>query len=772
MYHDGRIREAGELLDRVYRLKLTARQNRLVRFLRGVIASRLGDHRKALWMFSARLAVLPALDSHALFYRARALYGMGKWAKAIDLFNRYISLYPDGTLNRNAHLLRAESLDRLGQTDKALKEYRKLARQDQEGEAYLRLARLFEKQGKVDAAREYYLKSLQHSRSSGVRLEAYSRYKELLNLSLVRAGEEDLYLEKVRLLLNEWRLTEALALAEKAMAEGGSPEYLDELAIAKGRALLYLNRLVQAQEYCLQASRSATAKYKAQLLELYARSLRNQGLFEEAARALVLSGKAAATKSEADSAYFLAGVLFLKADKKHEAEEAWRLIRNRVRQGSLADDILWYRAWYHYRHQSWKLAEDDFRTLSRKYPRRARGQAARYWLAKILERLDRQAEAEKHYLALATGEGLYYYRILALERLRLIKPQGAWITHPGVRDLRPLKNSDKIRTYMKTSSQVFSENKPERGEHYKSYIMDNLWAERARIMRLKPVPHASAKLNLGLVRLKNLAAAGVLDLAHEEAEYIQELIAPEKKQNNSKLSRAQKKERNTALKRIRGLLFDFASAYLAGINDYNQYVKLQARYHSTINSSSYEQEYEARRRLYPLSYFNHVCQGAEKHDLDPALILAVIRAESYYDPEVTSNSNAIGLMQVLPSTGRNIARHLNLPDFEVEDLFNPQANITLGTWYLASLLKEFNGQIPLALAAYNAGPFHVKQWVKRSGEIDLEEFIDQIPFTQTRVYVKKILAYYYIYHLLYSGSNLSLKARTPLNKSFLNSVNF
>ncbi len=772
LYHEARLKEASELLNQIYHLKLTTRQNRLVRFLAGVIADSLNNHKKALRMFSTKVTVLSALDSYALFYRARSFYGIGRFTEAIRLLSRYIRLYPEGIFNRQACLLRAESFARLGQTGKAVKEYQKLVRQDEEGETYLGLARLLESQGKIDAAREFFLKAMQRARSLHIRKEAHLKYKELLKLGLRRTGGENLKLETVRLLLMEWRLNEALQTAEQAISEGGSPEYLDELAIEKGRALRYLNRIDLAAEQCRHAARSATSQYKAQLLELYARCLRDQDLFEQAARAYISSGEAAIYKSEADSAYFLAGVLFLKADKKNAAQAAWHRIRPHVRHGRLADDILWYSAWYYYRHQSWNMAAERFLTLSRKYPSRMRGQAAQYWLARTLERLGCQLKAQEHYLALAAGPGPDYYRFLSLKRLRRLNPQGRWVNHPGVKDLQAFKRSGKIEGFLEKPSPVFFWSRLAHAAEDKTHALSNIWVERAKIVDLKPVPYASIKFKLGLTRLKNLAAAGVLDLVYQEAEYIQGLISSEMKRNSLKLTRRQKQRRNAALKRVRDVLFSFSSEYLAELSDYTQYVKLQTRYQTLTNSSSDNEAYEAHRRLYPLPYLKRVSREANKRGLDPALVLAVIRAESYYDAKVTSNSNAIGLMQILPSTGRIIANYLNLPAFKSDDLFDPTVNISIGTWYLAALLKEFKGQVPLALAAYNAGPFHVKRWIRWAGQVDLEEFIDRIPFIQTQVYVKKILGYYYRYHSLYFGKILDLELRAPLNKNHLDLVNF
>ncbi|MBW2085917.1 MAG: tetratricopeptide repeat protein, partial [Deltaproteobacteria bacterium] len=601
LYHRGRLQEAAELLDKIYCLKLTVRQNRLIRFLRGVIASRLGQHDVVLKAFPRNIGVLSGLKSYVLYYQAHALFGLKRWPKARVQFSSYINLYPDGILNHQARLLKVESLVHQGRTDQAIKGFYRLTPNDQAGEVYLGLARALENRGKMDAARTAFQKAMKHARSATVRSEASAKYKELLWLSLIEANKEVLYLEVVRLLFKEWRLKEALALTEHLLDQGGSSEYLDELALEKGRALLYLNQLDHAQRHFYGAAQSATVKYKAELWGRYARCLSRQGLFEEAASAFVLSGQTATSKKEADAAYFLAGALFLKADKIARAEEAWRRIRKWVRQGRLADDILWYVAWYYYRHHAWKMAAERFFTLNRKYPRRASGQAARYWLARTLEHMDRQPKAVEHYLALAIGQNHDYYRILSLERLRQIRPQGSWSVHPGTTDLRPPESLKFNEIFQPACVSVSPKDNFLPSSPEPSFWPHDLWAERAQIINLKRVPHASGRLNLALARLKNLAAAGTLDLAVKEAADILELIPSEKRQNATILTRPQKKRRDKELKRARRQLYVFVSAYLAERGHYYQYVKLHEKYASLWTASSHKEKFKARRLTYPLS---------------------------------------------------------------------------------------------------------------------------------------------------------------------------
>jgi soluble lytic murein transglycosylase len=118
--------------------------------------------------------------------------------------------------------------------------------------------------------------------------------------------------------------------------------------------------------------------------------------------------------------------------------------------------------------------------------------------------------------------------------------------------------------------------------------------------------------------------------------------------------------------------------------------------------------------------------------------LAVIRQESAFEENARSRANARGLMQILPSTGRNLARQARVTRFNAKKLYQADTNITLGTRFLASLLQQY-GKSELALAAYNAGDSRVDRWLKEWGNLDMAEFVEQIPFSETRAYVKQVL---------------------------------
>jgi soluble lytic murein transglycosylase len=161
---------------------------------------------------------------------------------------------------------------------------------------------------------------------------------------------------------------------------------------------------------------------------------------------------------------------------------------------------------------------------------------------------------------------------------------------------------------------------------------------------------------------------------------------------------------------------------------------------------------EVLKVLFPVNYWPLIKRYSAEHELDPFLIAALIAQESTFTADVRSAANAYGLMQLLPSTGRQYARILHIPRrFSLSMLTTADTNVRMGTAYFADLVRQFGGGVHYALATYNAGPNRVARWISERPGVDRDEFIDDIPFPETQNYVKRILGTAEDYRRLYSG---------------------
>lgn len=154
--------------------------------------------------------------------------------------------------------------------------------------------------------------------------------------------------------------------------------------------------------------------------------------------------------------------------------------------------------------------------------------------------------------------------------------------------------------------------------------------------------------------------------------------------------------------------------------------------------------------FYPEPHRDMVFSSAYEYEVDPYLVFAIIRAESKFESSAESPVGAKGLMQIMPDTARWIASKHGIENFDPAELHEPEINIRFGCWYLAKLSQEFDHKLPLVIAAYNAGEGTLRQWIQ-DGQWDGDpNNLENIPFGETRQYVKNVLQNHEAYLAIYT----------------------
>ncbi len=234
-----------------------------------------------------------------------------------------------------------------------------------------------------------------------------------------------------------------------------------------------------------------------------------------------------------------------------------------------------------------------------------------------------------------------------------------------------------------------------------------------------PAAAADAPAPLGLppnaMAIRQLILSGVYPLAEAEVRYAQRRYAP-----------------TPALEATRAWLLQARGEYRPAIN------AMKRAYPQYMTLDGDQLPLEAKRVIFPLDYWPIIERHATARSLDPFLIAALVAQESTFDPDVRSAANAYGLMQIVPATGKRLARSLGIRKFTTGKLTDPETNVKLGTFYFKGLVNQFGGA-HFALASYNAGENRVERWIAERGPMPQDEFIDDIPFPETQLYVKKIL---------------------------------
>lgn len=177
-------------------------------------------------------------------------------------------------------------------------------------------------------------------------------------------------------------------------------------------------------------------------------------------------------------------------------------------------------------------------------------------------------------------------------------------------------------------------------------------------------------------------------------------------------------------------------------------ISMKRAYPQYMSDEGLQLPEEAQRVIFPLDYWSLIRKYSPAYSLDPYLVAALINQESAFDADIKSAANAVGLMQVLPSTGRRYAKTLRLRRYSQASLTKPEVNLQLGMAYFAELIRRFGG-IQFALASYNAGESRVYRWNAERPGLELDEYIDDIPFPETQAYVKRIIGTTEDYRRLY-----------------------
>jgi soluble lytic murein transglycosylase len=261
-------------------------------------------------------------------------------------------------------------------------------------------------------------------------------------------------------------------------------------------------------------------------------------------------------------------------------------------------------------------------------------------------------------------------------------------------------------------------------EPVNSFLRTVDFPTRARVRNFEP--NARAKVRLARARL--LASAELDDWAEIELRYA-----------------AQSEDQP----HVMGLELATMAARRSAQDQAIRYLKRYAPDYLYMRIDSAPAEFW--KLAFPIPYREELERFARQNNLDPFLVAALARQESEFNPKAVSVSSARGLTQIMPSTGRELSRRLRIRPYSTARLFQPQVNLQMGTYYLRSVVDSVDGRWEAALAAYNAGLSRAKDWSTWGEFREPAEFVETVPFTQTREYIQIVLRNADIYRQLYAA---------------------
>lgn len=428
----------------------------------------------------------------------------------------------------------------------------------------------------------------------------------------------------------------------------------------------------------------------------------------------------------------------------------------RHKGSSLYADSRWLVAWIKYLKSSYSNALEDFNEIEReiKVSRHAWRQhepdKIQYWKGMTYLRLGRTTEAAEIFSKISNDDQINYYAVAAFQRLSEMSSE---IT----RGLATVSADQKVPVHENWwFPQIFVDPVIKKSE------MDSQ-TEGDR------ETNAEDDIQKGIKRqIAEDVAYDDLDLELQVHEYRAYENPIELLTSISGQEFSEKFERSRELAMIGN--FDMAKWELFDVEKKTkdkenlktlmfEYHRLQAYNRSSYIGSVYFASLRAHLGIhqgaslwefvYPEAFSGIVRQQEENFKVPKEFIWSIMKAETSFRADAVSPVGARGLMQMMPHTGRKVASLMG-ENLDPSTLAQPQVNIKLGASYLQRLLKKFSDHIPLAAAAYNGGPHRVQGWVKRFGHLNMDEFIEHVPYLETRNYVKKVVRYYSIYNLLYN----------------------
>ncbi|HUF93040.1 MAG TPA: transglycosylase SLT domain-containing protein [Candidatus Limnocylindria bacterium] len=437
------------------------------------------------------------------------------------------------------------------------------------------------------------------------------------------------------------------------------------------------------------AAARAPAAQKPRLQLDQARLLLRAGQRDKAL-ALFTAVGASASEAEASEALYQQARTLDDLQRDAEAAAVYRSLAVRYPRREVAGAAMWRLGWLAYLRGDVRGAAQQWARLMEAPVGRVYRTAAIYWRARATEQHAGAAPARRLYAQAVAEAPRGYYGMLAADRIK---------GEPG-------------------GEAAVDETNAPAAERPKA-------APSARLV-FPEDPAAALAEDPGFVRVELLRRIGLIEHAWQELEDV---------------------VRRATGDTVR--LYGFSSAYIKD-ERFHMALRIFRRHFAGLAAADDPALPRAFwEMLYPLGWGEDIGEAARRAGLDPFLVAAVVREESSFHPRALSRAGARGLMQLMPATARPLAEVRGLP-FRAGDLLDdPGANLEMGTAFLAGLIKDF-GDVRLALAAYNAGPGRMRQWWKARRTGDIEAFVEQIPYDETRQYVKRVMLSWREYTRIYA----------------------
>ena len=662
----------------------------------------LGDP-SAVKYYEETLKDLPQLGDYILFYLGRSYLKNGQALKAAQVLEGLHKHYPSSLLRSQALYLAAGAYAQAEEDALAITGFETFLRlypeDPQAASALYLIGQLRLKQNEISRAVEDFRRVVWEYPQDPVATSARTELEGLASRGMVipvPTPNERLYQAKA--LYRAAKYQEAVRAFKETLAASPDKSARDEARLYLGISLVQLRRWSEA-------------------IPVFEALLKGRPAGDTAGEALSWMGRAALRLGDLDKLLWVRKTfrtaypdrverakalwfLILHYEDKKDDLKAIKFCRELIEsfpQDSLAQEAHWHIAWIHYKNGRLQAAQKVMDELLSRYANSAFKPQTLYWKAKLLERNGNIGGAQEVYGRLCDDHARTYYCHRTRKRLEDLLPQEN--SRPNLEAFRPPKIQWQVSGAPASSVSEDVVGSSELQEEPEELTGDEQYR-----------------------RARELMLIGLSDDATREM---------------SALVGRYTGDRRTLL---------FLADRLYALGAFDQALRIIRLYfQEVLEKGDPKIPDHFWEEAYPLGMMDQIIRLIGPDRLDPYLVASIIREESGYDPSAVSRAGAVGLMQVMPETGRRVAIQLGLKDFQPDQLLDHELNIKLGARYLTHLFEQFKDNLIFTIAAYNAGPEAVTEWIGRADYQNLDEFVEQIPFSETRLYVKKVLRSYYEY---------------------------
>jgi len=646
------------------------------------------DYAKAIDPLNRAKAGASELGDYVAYYLGDSYLKTARNAEALSTLADFSKNFPDSILIRDAHLVYANALLEEGRAREAaalLEKDRLPVRSDIE----LAIGRAYEAAGDTPKAAAAFRNLYFNLPNS---FEADVAGTELRKLAI--SGSIDEHRTRADLLLKAKHYSEAAHEYHDLVEEVAPPDRVG-IQLAMAGALEKSGSSHDARKF-LSSMGVQTGDAEAERLYLLSETARSTSDEEAVQRTLNELRQFGPTSPWLEQALLSAGNMYLLKRDYDRAIDYFRELQQRFPNGARASYAHWKVAWLSFRQGRTDEARKGFEDQIALYPDSGEIPAALYWRARLAEEDGNPGMARAFYQKLSGRFRNYYYAEFGRQRLKALPGAALGSGDQNSPNEDPVHYAllDRVPP-LSTAGKITAADPPE----------GNLRVERARL----------------------LSNGGLADMA------VRELQAAASKDE----------EGGTWAPPEMARVYQDGGRYDRGI---------EIMKHSTPNYFAVDIPDLPRpywEALFPKAYWSDLRKYSVLNGLDPYLVASLIRQESEFNAAAISRANAVGLMQLLPKTGKTVAKQVKLKGYSAPQLYTPAVNLELGTRYFKDMVDKYNGQFEYALAAYNAGSDRVGDWLGQGHYRDPQEFVESIPFTETREYVQAILRNANVYRQLY-----------------------